>query len=208
MVKAEYAATTFEHFRQDFLAKHQVSLLQSLQHVFGQTTFEPAPVSDLVKNRFMAALKSAKKSQRMVHAGFHGSAAKNYESIFDRGLLIPGDGNELRVVNGAAFGRGIYIAQEHAAWLSFGFCSEPRMLICAVIDMGHVKFHGAAMVVSASNHVIPLFEAVSARYQDKIMIVPRLLSRLAKAHVTGKTPNKETVSVNRRKEQVVQQLRL
>merc|ERR1719277_1458094 len=99
----------------------------------------------------MASLTNGPKQKKIeVHPGFHGSFARNYMSILDRGLLIPREGNELKIVNGAAFGRGVYVAQHHAAWLSFGFCSAPRMLICAVLDVGKVTYHGDAMVVSNS----------------------------------------------------------
>merc|ERR1712137_1141035 len=91
--------------------------------------------------------------------GFHGTHASNHQSIFARGLLVPGVGNELSVVHGAAFGRGIYIANANAAWLSEGFCSEPRMLVCAV-QKRNVSKHGDAMLATNPADVIPLYEAV------------------------------------------------
>merc|ERR1712110_703350 len=77
------------------------------------------------------------------------------------------------VVHGAAHGRGVYTAKVDAAWLSAGFCTEPRILICAVLDLGCVTFPGDAMVVSNSAHVVPLFEAVGSGWQrpaDKLSI--------------------------------------
>lgn len=181
---------------------HQERLLQSLAPVFGDTIIQPAPISPSVQDRFMAAWATAKR--KVVHPGFHGSLDKNYTSILSHGLLIPGDGNELKVVNGAVFGRGVYIAQSHAAWLSFGFCSEPRMLVCAVIDMGCVKYHGSAMVVSNSNHVIPLFEAIGSGFRSRVSWVPMLLSRLAQAHVARKAGKPQ--QLGRPGENVVKQL--
>merc|ERR1712110_754215 len=70
------------------------------------------------------------------------------------------------VVHGAAHGRGVYTAKVDAAWLSAGFCTEPRILICAVLDLGCVTFPGDAMVVSNSAHVVPLFEAVGSGSKD------------------------------------------
>merc|ERR1712228_109676 len=89
---------------------------------------------------------------------FHGTNAANHSSIFERGLLIPGEGNELRVVHGAAHGKGVYTANVDAAWLSRGFCYNPQMLVCAVLQSSAVRHVGDAMVVGRADHVVPLFE--------------------------------------------------
>merc|ERR1719384_1562939 len=96
---------------------------------------------------------------------FHGTNAVNHKSIFNRGLLIPGQDNELQVIHGAAHGRGVYTANVDAAWLSKGFCTQPRMLVCAVLDSSEVVRHvGDAMVVARSDHVVPLFEGAGGSF--------------------------------------------
>merc|ERR1712217_36414 len=103
---------------------------------------------------------------------FHGTNAANHKSIFNRGLLIPGAGNELQVIHGAAHGRGVYTANIDAAWLSRSFCTAPTMLVCAVLQTDAVRHVGDAMVVGKAEHVVPLFvgtgETPSAALQSKL----------------------------------------
>jgi hypothetical protein len=176
-----------EAFRRSFLTSHRTVLVSSLRGLFGETDIEPAPIDKLVNFRFMDAMKRASASKKMrevkILAGFHGTSLKNHPSIFDRGLLIPGDGNDLNIVHGAAYGRGVYVAQQHAAWLSFGFCSAPKMFICAVLDAGHVTYHGDAMVVANSAHVLPLFVASGFGFRHAGVVLS--LSRKAQRHIAA-----------------------
>merc|ERR1712217_137650 len=104
--------------------------------------------------------------------------------------LIPGDGNELQIVNGAAHGHGVYVAQKHAAWLSFGFCSGPKMFVCAVLDVGQVTYPGDAMVVAKSAHVLPLFVATGVAFRCHSVI--SAMSRKARQHIaTASSMSKE-----------------
>merc|ERR1711972_311747 len=167
------------------------ALLGSLREVIGETKIAPAPVASSVRNRFMDAMQRASGSKKRrevtVVAGFHGTSVRNHQSIFDRGLLIPGDGNDLKIVNGAAHGHGVYVAQKNAAWLSFGFCSSPKMFVCAVLDVGHVTYHGDAMVVAKSAHVIPLFVASGLGFRCP---VAKPLSLKAQRHVAASNTSK------------------
>merc|ERR1712032_846892 len=115
---------------------------------------------------------------------YHGSRMENYGPICARGLLVPGRGNELRVVNGAAHGRGIYTARVGAPSVSMGFCSDPKMLVCGVMDDadpltqhqfvcgGHnlfsqsqtIKHVGDAVVVFDERRIVPLFEVSAGEF--------------------------------------------
>jgi len=109
-----------------------------------------------VKSRFMRAFEA---NAAEIHAAFHGTNAANYRSIYQRGLLIPGQGNELKIVHGAVHGTGIYTANVDAAWLSRSFCTEESMLVCAVIHTCEVRHHGDAMIVPRVDLVAPIFLA-------------------------------------------------
>lgn len=168
---------TFEAVRQDFWKKHSQQVRHSLSKCFqGPVTISPAPIAPAVQQRFLEGRSSVPWGE--VVPVFHGSDAKNYPSIFERGLLIPGQGNELKVVHGAAHGTGIYTADVHSPSLSRGFCSMPRMLVCGVLDDAEpafgeqycgrfqvsaaskaVKHVGDALVVADARRVVPLFEA-------------------------------------------------
>lgn len=181
----------FDCFRRSFLILHRMDLHNSLRQVFGsgEVKIEPASLAPSVHQRFMGALQKGLHSKSTkIHAGFHGTDVRNHKSICDRGLLVPGQGNELRIVNGAAHGHGVYVAQKHAAWLSFGFCSAPKMFICAVLDVGSVTYPLDAMVVANSAHVVPLFVAsgVGFRYAS---VVPSALSRKAQRHIAAAAGN-------------------
>merc|ERR1719247_2248987 len=110
--------------------------------------------------------------------------ATNYDSICSRGLLIPGKGNELQVVNGAVHGRGVYTARVEAPQLSRCFCSEPKMLICGVVDdadpLSHrecagrftvsaksqtIKHVGDAVIVADDRRVAPLFQVTADEFK-------------------------------------------
>merc|ERR1712216_946177 len=125
-----------------------------------------APVVALVKKRFMQSFREMPHTCELRPA-FHGTNAANHASIFERGLLIPGDGNELGVVHGAAHGRGVYTANIDAAWLSRGFCSHPVMLVCGVIQSDFVRHVGDAMVVGKSEHVVPLFYGKADGFDER-----------------------------------------
>lgn len=110
-----------------------------------------------MQQRFMETLENACSSSLKVCPAVHGTPARNFDSIFQRGLLVPGQGNELQVVNGAAHGTGIYTANLNASWLSAGFCSESTMLVCAVLQSSEVRHVQDAQVVANAAHVVPLF---------------------------------------------------
>lgn len=141
----------------------------------------PAPLAEKVQERFMAAFQkqTARRDVSKISPGFHGTSASIHDSIFSRGLLIPGQDNELRVVNGSAHGNGVYVAKLSNPWLSQGFArGANKMLVCGVVDdaagmtqtqrlgsfsvtkqSDNVRHVGDAMVVFESARVAPLFVA-------------------------------------------------
>eukprot|EP00930_Biecheleria_cincta_P069919 TRINITY_DN57595_c0_g1_i1.p1 TRINITY_DN57595_c0_g1~~TRINITY_DN57595_c0_g1_i1.p1 ORF type:complete len:440 (+),score=59.77 TRINITY_DN57595_c0_g1_i1:109-1428(+) len=167
----------FVQLQKTFLTQHGVKCCKHLQLCNpGTIHLRPAPLSEEARLRFLNAKKELPGT---LEPAFHGTNACNFPSIFERGLLIPGEGNELRVANGSAHGKGIYTAKVTNPSLSRGFCSDNQVLICGVLDdalpgsvaeysMGirtvsreseTVRHVGDAMVVFDSRRVTPLFVA-------------------------------------------------
>jgi len=138
-------------------------VLEGLESVFENVELREAKLSKQVQDRFFHQI--SKHGVGEMRPAFHGTDSKNYGSILDRGLLIPGFGlgADLKIVHGAAHGRGIYTANVDAAYLSQGFCSDPSMLVCAVLDCDKQVHHvGDAMVVMDPAFVVPIFLAVGS----------------------------------------------
>ena len=94
-----------------------------------------------------------------------GSDFSCLESIFLKGLLIPGEDECVQMRTGATHGRGIYTANLNAASLALGFNTgfppgEFRMLVCAVAQTGEVEHIRDAQVIRDSSLVCPLLVAV------------------------------------------------
>merc|ERR1712070_4436 len=167
----------------------------SLSTVFAEPIeLNPAPLSTDVQSRFLEAFSENAGFDRLL-PGFHGTDASLHESIFNRGLLIPGRGNELRVLHGSAHGLGIYTANVLSPWLSKGFCTAPRMLVCGILDekfnpctipdhwagwlfppppistnpcsLAKVQHVGSAVVIFDSCRVAPLFEASGSAWKGE-----------------------------------------
>lgn len=148
----------FREFCDIFLNTHMDAIISGLSSVFDQNRLELSSVP-LVPEVFRKFMKSVEAEPEVeIRPAFHGTNKRNYPSIFTRGLLIPGQGNELKIVNGAAHGFGVYTANLDAAWLSRSFCSDRSLLICAVLHNKCVHHAGDAMIVGKADHVVPLFE--------------------------------------------------
>lgn len=138
-------------------------------------SLRPTPLATDVSDRFLDACKEL---PGVVKPAFHGTNAANLESIYTLGLVIPGRGNEIKVANGTAHGRGIYTATMDNAMLSWGFArgAAKPMLVCAVLDDAehmlesqrignlqvtaesvNVRHVGNAMVVFDPQRVVPLY---------------------------------------------------
>jgi len=141
----------------------------------GPMRLRPTPLSSQVQKPFFDAVRGGLPG--VLQPAFHGTDARNLISIYNRGLLIPGQGNNLKVLHGASHGRGIYTAKIHDARLSWGF-SRGAVLICGVLDdavdkaqpealgnhhvtkeSNNVRHVGSAMVVFDPKRVAPLWEA-------------------------------------------------
>jgi len=168
----------FEKFQARFLKAHGKNLREALDWSLEHSSLTPAPLSSLIKQRFLAACGSS--PMRKIVPGFHGTPASNHSSIFDQGLLIPGQANDIRVAHGSAHGNGVYVAKLGNPWLSLGFAGGAckKMLVCGVMDdsvalsrpqmlgclsmtkeSSSVRHVGDAMVVFESSCVAPLFVA-------------------------------------------------
>mmetsp|Transcript_21075 Transcript_21075/g.39197 ORF Transcript_21075/g.39197 Transcript_21075/m.39197 type:complete len:564 (+) Transcript_21075:56-1747(+) len=157
----------FNAIRNSFLETYHDRLLQSLASAFGPCAkLYRAPLSTAVMDRFMESYVQHPNTE--LRPAFHGTNVSNHDSIFQRGLLIPGDENELSVVHGAAHGRGVYTANIDAAWLSRGFCSHPTLLICGVLQTSTVRHVYDAMVVGDSSHVVPLYVFESESFESSL----------------------------------------
>lgn len=162
--------------QEKFLHQHGHKILSSLSMALKPPiTMRPAPLARSVPDAF---IKAAHSSWDKVRPTLHGTDAANHESIFAHGLLIPGAANRLKVRHGAAHGAGVYTSTLENAWLSKGFCTEPRLLVCGVVDdakplaqpqligrlmmtseSSTVRHVGGAIVVLDESRVLPLFEA-------------------------------------------------
>lgn len=164
----------FQGVQERIMQTHGAEIKNSLDQIFdGPVRLEKAEVAKPVQQKFMEAMDSGYP----IIPTFHGSNAQNYSSILQRGLLIPGRNNELRVVNGSVHGKGIYTARLSNPQLSAGFCTDPKLLVCGVLDdaagvanrsNGHFQVHaqsnavkhvGDAVVVFDESRVVPLFQA-------------------------------------------------
>lgn len=63
---------------------------------------------------------------------YHGTQVQNFTNIFSEGLKVPGHGNSLRVVNGSAYGLGIYLAISPQTSLGY-VRGGSAMILCAAL---------------------------------------------------------------------------
>lgn len=165
----------FSGLQEHFMRIHGTEIKASLDKIFeGNVKLEKAQVGTDVQDRFM---EEAAKGHPMLPT-FHGSDEKNYGSICQQGLLIPGRGNKIEVAHGSAHGKGIYTAHVKNPQLSAGFCTAPKMLVCGVLDDARgavqnrtcgnfqvtaqsnvIKHVGDAVVVFDESRVVPLWQA-------------------------------------------------
>ena len=146
----------FEYLRTAFLVHFGDEIYESLNAVLGDSvTLSRAPLSHEVSGRFLTNLQAF--GSLGIAPALHGTRSENYEGIFRRGLLIPGPDTGVAIANGSAHGVGIYTASLNAPWLSRTFCSDPSMLVCAVLQSSAVNHIRDAQVVFDAGHVIPLF---------------------------------------------------
>jgi hypothetical protein len=172
-----------DRIRDLFLRQHGARIQRHLFRSFPKATsidLVLAPMACDVQARFLDRWRNKDGPSIDIAPAFHGTNAANLPSIFKRGLLIPGKGNHLTVVNGAAHGRGIYAGQvsDHGRDLSFNFArgNAGGLLVCAVLDdtvptsrykLGYrmvtaesnfVRHVGAAFVIFDPRMILPFFQ--------------------------------------------------
>jgi RNA:NAD 2'-phosphotransferase (TPT1/KptA family) len=92
--------------------------------------FDPIYPNIDVQEKFLNTLKVCDHSLLVT---YHGTNAKNIDSISSRGLLVPGTGG-VQVAHGSAHGIGIYTAKLGSASLSKIFRDSDTMFLCVVCD--------------------------------------------------------------------------
>jgi len=175
--------SSLDQFRKSFLEKHGMHFCQSLQSCFcGPIYLKPTPLNSEVQERFFNSCNGDLDGSLL--PAFHGTATSRLMSIYEKGFLIPGVENHLKVVHGSAHGLGIYTATIDSPLLSWGFCSSSggeSMLVCGVLSdavnnpaiqhMGNLEVKsesadvlhvGNAIVIFDTKRVAPLF--VATRY--------------------------------------------
>lgn len=147
-----------EQLRQAFFNEHAATFCRSLRSCLGPFSLQATPLSFEVGEVFRKECQGDP-----LRAAFHGTDSKNLGSIYEHGLVIPGEGNSVRVQNGSAHGLGVYTAVVENPHLSWSYArGEKPMLVCGVLDSTceqTVKHTGSAMVIFDSRRVAPLFEA-------------------------------------------------
>eukprot|EP00811_Abedinium_folium_P033165 NODE_614_length_2887_cov_37.946739.p1 GENE.NODE_614_length_2887_cov_37.946739~~NODE_614_length_2887_cov_37.946739.p1 ORF type:complete len:841 (+),score=31.06 NODE_614_length_2887_cov_37.946739:97-2619(+) len=142
--EAQTLRRQFESLRKDFLREHKTELLRSLAQVAGNTqdiklwrTPMTLERQECFLRRWAAVLR---RGAACLVPALHGTDVRNFDSIFVRGLLVPGVNNKLTVKNGSVHGLGVYTAKLRNPHLARGFCVKDAdactsecLLICAVI---------------------------------------------------------------------------
>ncbi|CAE7410406.1 unnamed protein product [Symbiodinium sp. CCMP2592] len=184
--------SSFEKLRWGFLKDFGDSICSNLSSCYnGVWDLRPAPIDKDVQRMFMDAQQTSKKPDALQPA-LHGTNQSNLGSIYSRGLLIPGNHNGLRVVNGSAYGLGIYTAYVQNASMSMNYSRGPLrpVLVCGVIDeksgatqpmgrSGDVYYTSHARIFYKEELVAPLFEATfSGKHATAGAVpLPRVCSR-------------------------------
>lgn len=90
---------------------------------------------------------------------FHGTRRCNIESIASRGLIVPNSGSGVRVVNGSAYGVGIYAAK-NAGYSRSYTQGCPLMFVCVALvgpQYTTMKESGDICVFFDSSLIVPLW---------------------------------------------------
>jgi len=157
----------FDEVRSHFLQKFGQQIRQSLGCILQDVDLTPVPLARPVQKQFLDACSSSQAQKGglpgNLQPAIHGTNSNLFESIFERGLLIPGKDNELRVIHGSACGLGIYTTKPESAATSRSYCNVPRMLVCGVLDTDgpEIAHFPWGRVIFDARLVAPLFEASS-----------------------------------------------
>lgn len=128
----------FETLREVFLRFYGGTIKHKLSQLFPwrDVVLDPNPLDVGVKFKFLKAWTMSEGPSKTICPAFHGTRESVLPSIFRRGFLIPGLGNNLRVRNGSTHGFGIYMAKLGAAHLSYHFAGYggDGLLVGCVLD--------------------------------------------------------------------------
>lgn len=215
------ALLPFELLQKRFLKDHGRRFCKELCRHMGSMEVRPAPVSATVQSRFLDARASLGGTLR---AAYHGTNVANLPSIYERGLLVPGQGNGVHVANGSVHGVGVYTAKLDNPGLSWGFCRAPspvqkKMMVCGVLDNACTSRHfaqyrigyqsvtsesedvrhvGSAMVIFNDRRVAPLFEVSCRGCVDKQPPVRVWYNWARHAYLVERTKNEAVPAKSRR----------
>eukprot|EP00055_Hartaetosiga_balthica_P011966 m.56324 g.56324 ORF g.56324 m.56324 type:complete len:303 (+) comp7796_c0_seq1:193-1101(+) len=95
-------------------------------------------------------------SMRLCYS-FHGTPSHNFDSIFERGLLIPGSDSGVCIANGRVHGDGIYSADNITTSLYYAKGTR-TILICGLVnEASSVSQHGNIYVCTKEAAICPLW---------------------------------------------------
>jgi hypothetical protein len=140
------------------LTQHYPKLEETIRNLLGGTVeidkLEALSVAPYITERFLQAM-SQKKSLH-VKLVFHGTMTANFSNIQKRGFLVPGRSG-LPVVNGNAYGSGIYLSTCPKMSLSY-VRDHPKLLVCAILEGdSKVTHHGVIRVAKDPAYVLPCY---------------------------------------------------
>eukprot|EP00933_Yihiella_yeosuensis_P059566 TRINITY_DN609_c0_g1_i1.p1 TRINITY_DN609_c0_g1~~TRINITY_DN609_c0_g1_i1.p1 ORF type:complete len:493 (-),score=87.28 TRINITY_DN609_c0_g1_i1:460-1872(-) len=188
----------FEDFRRSFLEGNMKEVGEALCNAYGsgqEVHMKTTPLSSEVKKQFLNACHGGLQGQ--LRPVWHGTSESNLSSIYERGLLIPGQDNTLRVVNGSAYGLGIYTATANDPQVSINYCRGGRkLLLCGLLDADcekQVKKVGSFVVIFNAKRVAPLYEA-SLPTGPYAASKPRPLPQLPQTAVVQPSPQRKKKS--------------
>jgi hypothetical protein len=111
-----------------------------------------------LENRFISALAGLGGGHCPTIL-FHGTRSVNICSILETSLLVPGNGNNVRVLNGSAYGVGIYTAR--TPQISTGYTQGCQKMFVCLGAIGPkiqtARQHGDIIVFFDERLVVPLY---------------------------------------------------
>lgn len=168
--EAKKRPLSFDSVKEVFWLMHGRAIRSHLQHVYNDhVCISDVRISSSLQQSFCSLYKNSSIEKATLLPAFHGTNVANHKSIFEKGLLIPGHGNNILVAHGSAYGVGIYATKLGNATWSLSYCSADRsMLVCGVLDCVKpdgtrpVQHHEGFMVICDSQCVVPLYKACVA----------------------------------------------
>lgn len=191
--------TNFWKFRKFFMER----FYSTIDSTFGYKNYEIKDIimSKEIQDRFLFTLYNSDFDYLL---GYHGTKKKNFNSIEDKGLLIPLRNKGINIENGAAHGVGIYTSKEESAWLSLNFNDNDTLIGCAIInDKYKIRDIYDARVIFNENLIIPM---MYIKYKDSNLIYQnkgKMLFNISRINygkdIYKHTPNNKPLWVGKRR---------